>query len=198
MSGFASGMSTVDSTVKKVVELARRFLSSLGENDLLKIKSSRMPFYDSTKGIVRRRNPVVKSLSRIESAKSYCQLFALAALVIEIISCMSEICSLSFHSLCFANNIDLKTKRKAKRTISQRDAYYTLKHLFKSQAESNAAILELGLILGLRRRKFHSNAYDWYMKSLPPLQYLTADDMGIIPASKGLRVRHNYYTIIRT
>jgi hypothetical protein len=41
----------------------------------------------------------------------------------------------------------------ANTTISQRGVYYSLKSLFRNQLECNAMILELGLYLGLRRRK---------------------------------------------
>ena len=49
------------------------------------------------------------------------------------------------------------------KTMSQRDVYYSLKSIFKSQTESNQTILELGLMLGLKRH-----------------------EMGIYPAAKGL------------
>jgi Type IIB DNA topoisomerase len=39
------------------------------------------------------------------------------------------------------------------KSISLRDVYYSLKPLFKSQAECNSIILELGCVLGLRRCK---------------------------------------------
>ena len=39
------------------------------------------------------------------------------------------------------------------RTMSQRDVYYALKSMFRKQAECNAIILDLGLMLGLRRHE---------------------------------------------
>lgn len=48
-------------------------------------------------------------------------------------------------------------------TLSQRDVYYCLKHIFKSQRECNATILMLGLVLNLKRHQ-----------------------MGIVPATRGL------------
>jgi DNA topoisomerase VI subunit A len=49
------------------------------------------------------------------------------------------------------------------RTMSQRDVYYTLKHLFETQVECNKCILDLGLCLGLKRCKF--NVLDFNLTS---------------------------------
>lgn len=38
--------------------------------------------------------------------------------------------------------------------MSQRDVYYSLKSTFRSQAESNRTITDIGLMLGLRRCKY--------------------------------------------
>lgn len=44
------------------------------------------------------------------------------------------------------------------KTMSQRDVYYSLKSLFSTQAKSNATILDLGLILGLKRHEMGIHA----------------------------------------
>lgn len=51
--------------------------------------------------------------------------------------------------------LDLLTSQK---TMSQRDVYYSLKSLFTTQASSNATILDLGLILGLKRHEMGIHA----------------------------------------
>lgn len=76
-------------------------------------------------------------LDKFQTSRAYTQIIAVAVLVMELI--------------------------KSNRSMSQRDVYYSLKSLFRTQAESNGIILELGLMLGLKRH-----------------------EMGIYPASKGL------------
>jgi DNA topoisomerase VI subunit A len=42
------------------------------------------------------------------------------------------------------------------KTLSQRDVYYSLKSLFKNQADCNKAIIDVGLFLGVKRCKYLS------------------------------------------
>ena len=78
-----------------------------------------------------------RSLHSTTTAKMFAQIIAICGLVAELIDGRKE--------------------------ISLRDVYYALKHLFKTQAECNNSILEVGMLLGLKRY-----------------------DMNIVPSSKGL------------
>jgi meiotic recombination protein SPO11 len=78
-----------------------------------------------------------RSLQSTTTAKMFAQIIAICGLVAELIDTGKE--------------------------ISLRDVYYALKHLFKTQAECNNSILEVGMLLGLKRY-----------------------DMNIVPSSKGL------------
>ena len=70
--------------------------------------------------------------------------------------------SLKYAQVVAVAGIVLSLTRCGK-SMSQRDVYYSLKTLFCKQYESNAIILELGLMLGLKRH-----------------------EMGLYPAAKGL------------
>ena len=78
-----------------------------------------------------------RSFDTLETAKKFTQLIAIAGVVSELIPTDQE--------------------------ISLRDVYYALKPLFRTQAQCNGRILELGTLLGLKRY-----------------------DMGIVPSAKGL------------
>jgi len=63
------------------------------------------------------------------TSHKFAQLFAVAALIYEML--------------------------KTGRTMSLRDLYYTLKHIFQSQSESNLCITELGSLLKLKRHEMN-------------------------------------------
>ena len=78
-----------------------------------------------------------RSFDSLDTAKKFTQLIAIAGVVSELIQVDQE--------------------------ISLRDVYYSLKPLFRAQAQCNGRILELGTLLGLKRY-----------------------DMGIVPSAKGI------------
>jgi Type IIB DNA topoisomerase len=76
-------------------------------------------------------------------------------------------------------------------TISLRDVYYSLKHIFKSQAECNNVIIELGSILRLKRckgslvLKYIRPPKKKHLSLIFTLQSVLGE-MGIIPTTKGI------------
>ncbi len=81
------------------------------------------------------------SVSKPEACATFTQMLSVAASVTELIS--------------------------TEKTMSLRDVYYSNKHLFQSQQQSDTIVLDLGRTLGMRRH-----------------------EMGIVPASKGLVAGH--------
>mmetsp|Transcript_11922 Transcript_11922/g.18026 ORF Transcript_11922/g.18026 Transcript_11922/m.18026 type:complete len:363 (-) Transcript_11922:117-1205(-) len=124
----------------QIEKLISTFLHHLVNNTIM---SFNIPRGDSIDDIYQldcdqtsENNHIVRRLEKVESSRKYAQMFAVVALVAELIS--------------------------VNKTISQRDVYYTLKTIFRNQKECNSIVIEVGLVLGLKRH-----------------------EMGICPASKG-------------
>jgi len=139
---------TSNDALIKIGRLVRIFVTRLARGKLLEIVVPTSATSLEFSGVIsmsnkkKQREGVSKTMKTkkmdcISSVRSYAQLMAVASLVTELIV--------------------------TRKTMSQRDVYYALKHLFKRQNECNTTILELGLVLGLRRH-----------------------ELNIIPISKGL------------
>ena len=86
------------------------------------------------------------------------------------------VCARKFWQVMCSSFGDVKT-RTAGKTITQRDIYYSLKHLFKIQSECNAMILETGLLLALKR------CQELYNQQKVELRI--ADELGIVSTARG-------------
>ena len=74
------------------------------------------------------------------TAEKYAQILAICSVCAEVLEGNG-----THNHTCY------NTAFVANKTITQRDVYYCLKHLFKTQAQCNAIILETGLLLSLKR-----------------------------------------------
>ena len=131
---------------KKLLELVIPRISQLDLVGCIEIDDD----YDLDATVVK------KTILSSETSKCYAQLMAIAGLVAELNYCKENASS---HN-CLANRkylsltVPLSISRSVGKTTSQRDIYYSLKNLFKTQIECNKCILDLGLMLGLKRRKY--------------------------------------------
>ena len=142
----------------KLKRLTHLFMKKLRQGRLLEIVVPRISQldlvgiievdedYDEMDTIVR------KSLLSSETSKCYAQLMAIAGLVAEQLYCKSLLGNIAYW---FPLGYLFMSELSVDRTTSQRDVYYCLKHLFKNQVECNKCILDLGLVLGLKRCKYH-------------------------------------------
>ncbi len=68
-------------------------------------------------------------------------------------------------------------------TMKLRDVYYALKHVFETQERCNTCILELGLLLRLKRRQYCQTLL---VHASCLIDSVFIDEMNIVPASKGI------------
>jgi DNA topoisomerase VI subunit A len=134
----------MSSPTQRLEELVIQFVSSLCEGKLLELQIPRISDFD----IIHSEDyhePVLgvhRTLQSPDCSRRYSQFFAVTALVSELLA-----------SIFASADTKFLTFLIAKKTISQRDVYYVLKGIFKTQKECNSIIIELGLVLGLKRCK---------------------------------------------
>lgn len=105
--------------------------------------------------------------------RKYCQVIAIMALVSKLLAGRSTYAlSLFIAYMCFAEN----------RTMLLRDVYYALKQHFDRQEECNTIILQVGRLLGLKRRILAKIC----LFTIIFLIFVAEDEMNIIPGAKGL------------
>ena len=138
-------------TYDKIVNIfCVRFLETISnERVLMTLEIPKLTCTEFLDGSIVTDNKVLtRNLNKPDTAKGYAQLFTIAALVAELLQGVKYTCTPTHprsYTLCPI------FQHTAHRTVSLRDVYYSLAHMFSTQQECNSCILDFGRLMGLKR-----------------------------------------------
>jgi DNA topoisomerase VI subunit A len=146
---------TILTPLDRVQNICGSILSALERGVILDLSIPRYQVIDAalaTEDEVDADAPAkTVSFLRSNTSESYTRILAVLALVAELLAC-NNYYSVA-HSIIAITSL-LCTFIDGN-TISQRDVYYSMKYLFKTQKECNATIIDTGLLLGLKRTEMN-------------------------------------------
>lgn len=149
---------------QRLAKISRVCLESL--RHLVDGKFLVLDAYHLSLGQLEPEKIISRSLDRATTSKSYAQMLAVLGLIAELLLCS--------------------------KTISQRDVYYALKHMFRNQSECNKIILDIGMLLQLKRCK----SFGILQLSRANFVCTVTAEMNIVPAAKGNQLmRSNFGSI---